>query len=135
MQIEPALNHINIFTHNMDRLIRFYGDVLGFKIGYRPPFSVQGSWLYLQGNPLIHLVKTDKPALNIDPAVNHFALTGKGLAEFLELLRSHNVTYNIRIVPEIETHQVVVSDPDGNMFEVLFEGKEAKGVNIEAYNG
>ena len=43
--------------------------------------------------------------------------------------------YNIRIVPEIETHQVVVSDPDGNMFEVLFEGKEAKGVNIEAYNG
>ncbi len=43
--------------------------------------------------------------------------------------------YNIRIVPEIETHQVVVSDPDGNMFEVLFKGKEAKVVNIEAYNG
>ena len=135
MQIEPELNHINIFTHNIDRLIRFYGDILGCKIGYRPPFSVQGSWLYLQENPLIHLVKTDKPVLNIEPAVNHFSIIGKGMAEFLELLRLHNVAYNIRIVPEIEIHQVVVSDPDGNMFEVLFEGKEAKGVNIETYNG
>jgi len=34
MQIEPALNHINIFTHNMDRLIHFYEDILGFKLGY-----------------------------------------------------------------------------------------------------
>ena len=30
---------------------------------------------------------------------------------------------------------VVVSDPDGNMLEGLFEAKEAKGVNIKAYNG
>ena len=83
MQIEPVLNHINIFTHNIDRLIRFYGDILGFKIGYRPPFSIQGSWLYLQENPLIHLVKTDKPVLNIEPAVNYFAIIGKGLDESL----------------------------------------------------
>ena len=79
MNITPALNHINLKTHDMNRIIRFYGDVLGFKPGYRPPFSSTGCWMYLDNNPLIHLVQIDTPPKNDDPAVNHFALTGSGL--------------------------------------------------------
>lgn len=134
MHIDPALNHINLMTNDMDRLIRFYGDVIGFKPGYRPPFSINGTWLYLGENALIHLVETDEACRNDDPAVNHFAFTGQGLADFLEHLRSHNVAYNVLVAPEIDLRQVVMFDPDGNMFEVLFQGSEANGVNIEPFN-
>ena len=130
MDIAPALNHINLMTHNMDRLVRFYGDVLGFKPGYRPPFPVPGCWMYLGKNALIHLVEADKPVKNDDPAVNHFALTGSGLGEFLKHLRALDVPYNVRVAPEIELRQVEVFDPDGNMFEVLFQGDEAEGVDV-----
>ena len=133
MNIAPALNHINLMTHDMDRITRFYGDVLGFKAGYRPPFSVPGCWMYLEENALIHVVQIDAPAKNDDPAVNHFALTGSGLGEFLEHLRGLDVPYNVRIAPEIDLRQVEVFDPDGNMFEVLFKGDEADGVDIAPY--
>ncbi len=88
MHIAPGLNHVNLMTHDMDRLIRFYGDVLGFKPGYRPPFSVAGSGLYLGEHALIHLVQTSAPVRNDDPAVNHFALTGDGLAGLLPRART-----------------------------------------------
>lgn len=133
MQIDPALNHINLMTDNMDRLIRFYGDVIGFKPGYRPPFSINGTWLYLGENALIHLVETDKACRNDDPSVNHFAFSGKGLADFLEHLRTQDVPYNVLVAPEIDLRQVVMFDPDGNMFEVLFPGSEAEGVNIDPF--
>ena len=133
MNIVPTLNHINLRTNNMDRIIRFYGDVLGFKTGYRPPFSVPGCWLYLEENALIHVVQIDSPPKNDDPAVNHFALTASGLERFLEHLRKLDVPYNVRVAPEIELRQVEIFDPDGNMFEVLFKGKEAEGVDIKPY--
>ena len=62
--------------------------------------------------------------------MNHFALSGKGLADFLEHLRTQDVPYNVLVAPEIDLRQVVMFDPDGNMFEVLFPGSEAEGVNI-----
>ena len=111
MNIAPALNHINLMTHDIDRTIQFYEDVLGFKPGYRPPFPVPGCWMYLGENALIHLVKTNAPLKNEDPAVNHFALTGSGLADYLEHLRKLDVPYNVRVAPEIELRQVEVFDP------------------------
>lgn len=133
MHIAPALNHINLVTHDMDRRIRFYGDVLGFKPGYRPPFPGAGTWLYLGESALIHLVRSDAPVRNEDPAVNHFTLAGEGLVDFLEHLRGLDVSYNVRVAPEMELHQVEVFDPDGNMYEVLFQGAEAVGVDIAPY--
>jgi len=133
MNITPSLNHINLKTHDMNRIIRFYGDVLGFKPGYRPPFSNTGCWMYLDNNPLIHLVQIDTPPKNDDPAVNHFALTGSGLGAFLKHLQGLDVSYNVTIAPEIDLRQVVVHDPDGNMFEVLFKGVEAEGVDVSSF--
>ena len=133
MQITPALNHVNLMTHDMNRLVRFYGNVLGFKPGYRPPFSVAGNWLYLGENALIHLVQTEAPVRNDDPAVNHFAFTGEGLVEFLAHLRELDVPYNVRVAPEIDLRQVEVFDPEGNMFEVLFQSAEAYGADIAPY--
>lgn len=134
MKIDPALNHVNLMTHDMPRLIRFYGDILGFETGYRPPFSIDGTWLYKGGNALIHLVQAEREHRNEEPKVNHFAFTGTGLADFLQHLRTNEVAYNVMIAPEVDLRQVVMFDPDGNMFEVLFAGAEAEGVDISPFN-
>ena len=136
MQIAPALNHINILTHDMESLIRFYRDVLGFEPGYRPPFSSTGTWLYPnQGETaLIHLVETAETFQNKGTAISHFALNGSGLADFLARLRSLSMAYRISIAPEINLHQVVVHDSDGNKVEVLFDSSEAEGVDLESHD-
>ncbi len=66
-------------------------------------------------------------------SLNHFALTGSGLGAFLEHLQGLDVSYNVSIAPEIDLRQVEVLDPDGNMFEVLFKGVEAEGVDISPF--
>ena len=93
-------------------------------MGDRPAFANQGAWLYLEGNPLIHLVKSERDLRNIEPKVAHFAFTGSGLETFLNRLQQLNVPYTTRIVPGPELRQVVIKDPDGNVFEVLFAGTE-----------
>ncbi|MGB1008418.1 MAG: VOC family protein [Thiolinea sp.] len=135
MEITPALNHINILTHDMERLTRFYGDVLGFRPGYRPQSSNTGAWLYLGGNPLIHLVQTSEPFQNKGTAVDHFALNGSGLGDFLARLQSLGVSYRVGISHELDMRQVVAHDPDGNKFEVLFNGSEAEGVDLAPFSG
>jgi catechol 2,3-dioxygenase-like lactoylglutathione lyase family enzyme len=49
------VDHINIHANDLPGMIRFLEAVLGAKEGFRPPFKHPGHWLYLDGQPLIHL--------------------------------------------------------------------------------
>lgn len=40
------LDHVNLRTTLLDRLMAFYGDVLGFSQGPRPDFAFDGAWFY-----------------------------------------------------------------------------------------
>ena len=134
MHIQPALNHINILTHDKSKLIEFYQRVLGFKLGPRPPFPVPGAWLYLGSEALIHLVETQEPIFRERSAIGHFAFVGNDLRGFLQHLRDNKVPYNVRIAPEIGLRQVEALDPDGNMFEILFSGDGVESVDISPLN-
>ena len=50
MQVKK-LDHVNIHTANVDRLVEWYDRVLGMKAGNRPPFPFPGAWLYCGGSP------------------------------------------------------------------------------------
>ncbi len=123
MQIN-ALHHVNLITADQPRLIDFYRQVLGLTVGDRPPFEVNGTWLYLNEIPIIHLVETAVPYRNEEPQVNHYALTGQGLAEFIDRLRQLDIPYNVFVAPQVNIRQVEMFDPDGNKFEVLFDSAE-----------
>ena len=45
MQVKK-LDHVNIHTANVDRMVEWYDRVLGMKAGNRPPFPFPGAWLY-----------------------------------------------------------------------------------------
>ncbi len=134
MNIAPALNHVNLMTHDMDRMIDFYTNTMGFRVGPRPPFNNNGTWLYLGEFALVHLVETDREPLNEDPKIAHFAFSGTGMGEFAAHLRGLEVAHTFRLVPDTEIVQVVLRDPDRNVFEVLFDHSSMEGTEPYRWN-
>ena len=41
-----SLDHINIKTSNLKKMVVFYHEILGLELGYRPSFNFEGAWLY-----------------------------------------------------------------------------------------
>lgn len=135
MQIDHEINHLNIMTHDMDRMAKFYGEVLGFKVGWRPDFPSKGAWMYLGDKPLIHLVEIEQERRSIEPRVSHFAFTGTGILEFADNLKRLDIPFATRSVPNSELVQVVLLDPDGNVFEILFDNAASAGVTAYKWEG
>ena len=120
------LDHVNIRTARLSEMEGFYRDVLGLLPGPRPPFSVDGRWLYCGDRAAIHLVEVPRPPETGEPRIEHFAFRASGLAEFIDELERSVIPYDVSIVPEWEIRQVNIRDPDGNHIEIAFGPEEAR---------
>ncbi|BFG72388.1 VOC family protein [Paraburkholderia terrae] len=69
------LDHATIVTPDLDATRRFFVDVVGLEEGARPPFGVDGYWLYADGRPVIHLVDSTLPGHSgrVTPRIDHIA--------------------------------------------------------------
>ena len=130
MQVKK-LDHVNIHTANVDRMVEWYARVLGMQAGDRPPFSFPGAWLYCGGEPTIHLVGVAKQPEVSGVQLEHFAFSAMGLKDFLERLKRENVRYDARRVPRSDGVQINVWDPDGNHIHIDFHGAETAGVEFK----
>ena len=126
-----SLDHVNMRTARLDAMCRFYEDVLGLKVGPRPPSPSPGAYIYCGDRAVVHLVEQPHPARAGEPQIEHFAFRASGLAEFLEHLREKSVAYWVSIVPELEIRQVNLFDTDGNHIEVAFQAFEE--ANLEPF--
>lgn len=122
-----ALDHVNVRTRNLDKMIAWYRKVLGMTEGKRPGFSFPGAWMYVGDKPFVHLVGVDRalPAHKDDLRLEHFALSATGLTGFLEYLKSEKFDYKLGKVPDFPIVQVNIWDPDGNHIHVDFHADEA----------
>jgi catechol 2,3-dioxygenase-like lactoylglutathione lyase family enzyme len=126
-----SLDHVNVRTGDVERLVEWYGRVLGLHPGPRPDFDFPGAWLYAGAAPVIHLVGVGRTA---DPGpdlrLEHFALGATGLGQFLAHLDAESVPYRIGRLPGVDYGEVQVNlhDPDGNHIHVDFLAAEAEGL-------
>lgn len=118
------LDHVNLYTTDLDRFVAWYEDVLGLSNGARPPFPFKGAWLYADGFPIVHVTQVEKQRANIEPGIEHFAVTSEGIGTFLDHLETRDVSYRIGIVPEFGIIQVNIHDPDGNHIHIDFPKDE-----------
>lgn len=123
-------NHFNLRAPQplLDRLRDFYVDVLGMKVGWRPPFPFPGYWLYLGQDAVLHLVETpsDGPAPSISAGtLDHVAFSCSGLVEFESRLRAIGLAYRKVSVPGSTQQQLFVKDPSGNGVEFNFASSDA----------
>ncbi len=119
-----SLDHVNIRTARLAELTSFYTEVLGLAPGVRPGFRFPGAWLYCGERAALHLVEVSEPPQEPDPRIEHFAVRAEGLADFLACLRANGVAYHTAVVPDFETRQVHIRDPDGNHVEIAFGPEE-----------
>ncbi len=119
------LDHVNIRSANLEALIRFYEDVLGLKLGDRPPFPFGGAWLYCGDRAVVHLVETTAQPESGDPQIEHFAFRARDLPAFQQVLKAHKLPHETVLVPGNGNTQVFLRDPDGNKVEVQFAAEES----------
>lgn len=145
------VDHYSIRTPDLEASRRFYTDVIGLRVGPRPPFNFPGYWLY-SGEPptdlhnsarnygFVHLMGFDRDnpgsldeyVGNREPAASHggtgaldhiaFAATGRDA--MIERCRRHNVEFFERAVPLLGLHQMFIKDPNGVMIELNYPASE-----------
>ena len=145
------VDHYSIRTLDLEGSKRFYTEVIGLKVGPRPPFDFPGYWLY-SGDPpgdlhnsarnygMVHLMgcnPDDPRSLNEyvgdrDPAtlkgstgaLDHVAFAATGRTAMAERCRRHSVDFFERAVPLLGLHQMFIKDPDGVTIELNYPATE-----------
>jgi len=153
------IDHYSIRTLDVEASRRFYTEIIGLKVGPRPPFNFPGVWLY-KGEPpadldnpennygMVHVmgVDRDNPQALIDymggadpdtlkdstGALDHIALAVTGRAVMLERCRRGNVGFFERTVPALGLHQVFIKDPNGVTIELNFPASESSSTQDAA---
>jgi len=118
-----ALDHVNVCTTQLDTMIDWYSNVLSLHKGYRPVFSTQGAWMYAGDAAIVHLVLIEEAGAvgsESNLKLEHFALSATNLSEFEANLHRRGEKFERTEVPEIDTVQYNLWDPDGNHIHVDF---------------
>jgi catechol 2,3-dioxygenase-like lactoylglutathione lyase family enzyme len=140
------LDHYSIRTLDLEASRRFYTEVMGFQVGFRPQFDFPGVWLYNgvqypQSYGVVHIIGIDPDnpeglkaylgdrdvgTLNGTGTVDHMAFAATGLREIRERLQRHGVPYRERSVPGLGLHQVFFEDPSQVTIELNLPADEAQ---------
>lgn len=122
-----AFNHFNLRAPRelLDALRDFYRDVVGLQVGARPPFRSFGYWLYLGGQPVLHLSEALPDEGRVAGAVNtfdHVAFACIDRPAMEEKLQRLGIAYETTHVPATNQVQLFITDPAGNGVELNFDG-------------
>ena len=125
-----AFSHYNLRAPRdlLDRLRAFYCDVVGLKLGTRPPLQSFGYWLYAGDAAILHLSEAQPGEQRVTGAVNtfdHVAFSCEGRLQTQAHLSRCGVTYRTAEVPLTGQVQLFLHDPAGNRIELNFVAGEA----------
>ena len=121
-----GLGHINLRApaETIERLRRFYIDVIGLSEGHRPVFrsGSSGYWLYAGDRAVMHLSIARSGGDGVQPAgvFNHFAFDCDDLEAARARLDVAGIEYETDIVDELHQTQLFLADPAGIGVELTF---------------
>lgn len=129
-----GLNHVTLRCRPSDlpALSRFYGEVLGMRAGWRPPFPFDGLWMYPARGEVaaIHIAATLRddaplptPCTPGGMGFDHVSLTCTGLADGKARLEAAGVPYQQLPVPGADIMQLFLTDPVGVKIELTYVGE------------
>jgi len=110
-------DHVNLRSGDSAPLQRLFGEVMGLRSGYRPPFRFPGDWLYHGDEAWLHLVRT--PALGAAVQFAHIAFrTDETAPALLARLRAAQLPHEVAVVPDQQTVQIFVRLPGDFVVEL-----------------
>jgi len=118
------LDHATVVTPHLDTVRHFFCRIVGLTGGARPPFAFDGRWLYQDGRPIIHLVKTnsDWPQTRSPSRIDHVAFRIASEDEWqapLARLQAGGVEYQQAALPASGERQLFVVPMPGVMIEFV----------------
>jgi catechol 2,3-dioxygenase-like lactoylglutathione lyase family enzyme len=137
-----SLNHYTIKVRDLERTKDFYQDVVGLKVGERPPLAFPGYWLYCGDVPTVHLIgyRAEDPQIADGPSypaptgrLDHIAFSCNGLKEMRTNLQSHGIKFDERVLPRLNMTQLFYLDPDGISVECNFDATETEAPGAKGY--
>lgn len=113
------VDHVNIATERLEETKDFFVEVLGLKVGWRPPFAFDGYWLYAGERAIVHMQTAPRPVgPSADSALNHFAFDVDDLDRLLARLDPRGIPYRAVGVPGTDIRQAFLLDPNGVRVEL-----------------
>ncbi len=137
-----SLNHYTIKVRDLERTKDFYEDIVGLKVGERPPLPFPGYWLYCGDVPTVHLIghRAEDPAISDGPSepaatgrLDHIAFACNGLKDMRDNLRSRDIKFDERVLPSFNMTQLFYLDPDGIAVECNFNAAETEAPGMKGY--
>ena len=120
-----GMDHFTIVTNQLETTRRFYVDLLGLQEGPRPPFPVDGLWLYANGKAILHVISVDTMPNPRRGVLDHMAFSAQGFSSTLDKLDQYDVRFRIIRAPGDErTWQVFFKDPNHVDVELDFDPSE-----------
>lgn len=117
-----ALDHVTCRSTHLERTLAFYENLLGMRPGPRPPFGIQGAWLYADGHAVMHVV--ERPVSGCQGVIDHVAFAARGRAGITARLEAAGVPYDLVALPDGSALQMFLLDPDGARLELVFQHPE-----------
>ena len=123
-----AIDHYNLRSDEkmIETLKDFYINIVGLKLGHRPPFKSKGYWLYAKDKDVLHLSSSKdnvKNLTNVNSTLDHVSFSASDKVFFIDLLERNNIIFKERYIPEINIEQLFFKDPAGNGIELIFLNK------------
>jgi catechol 2,3-dioxygenase-like lactoylglutathione lyase family enzyme len=125
------MQHYMVLSKDLELTRAFYCDVLGLRLGERPPFEFDGLWIYAGDVACIHVALRSsydaiaRTAANpADPndhgsgSIDHIAFAATDYEEIVARFEKHGVRYRATRVPGKDLRQLFVFDPDGIQIEI-----------------
>jgi catechol 2,3-dioxygenase-like lactoylglutathione lyase family enzyme len=130
-----SLNHYTIQVRDLEKTKDFYEQIVGLKVGDRPPLNFDGYWLYAGNVPVVHLIGyqahqkviADGPSYPAGTGrLDHIAFSCTGLKDMRKTLDSAAIKYEERVLPRLNMTQLFYLDPDGIAVECNFPPEETE---------
>ena len=120
-----GMNHFTVLTSDLAATRDFYIDLLGLAEGPRPDLGFPGTWLYVDGEAVLHVI-AGRP-LPPDPrgVLDHMAFSASDLPGMTARLKARGIAYDLRRQNESGVWQLFCFDPSGARVELDFEAHEA----------
>jgi catechol 2,3-dioxygenase-like lactoylglutathione lyase family enzyme len=119
-----GMNHFTVLSDDLEETRKFYCDLLGFKVGPRPPFNFPGWWLYVGDTPILHVIGRDRLDETRAGVIDHMAFTATDLPGTVEKLKKAGVEYDLRRLAGGGIWQLFFFDPHGGKVEFDFAKDE-----------
>jgi catechol 2,3-dioxygenase-like lactoylglutathione lyase family enzyme len=123
------LDHVTLRTADLEGTRAFIEAALDLKVGYRPPFSFPGYWLYAGDEPIVHLLPGRAgPVDRHGEMIDHVGFRLDDYDGQCRRLDELNIIYSTMELPELGERRLFIRTPTGILLELVFrEGKVAAG--------